>query len=217
MKKIEPWVRDEDIEFAGLVGDHVETSSRAPWLRKRTDTMFCTLDESARSAAHIDNLTKVRFHAYECRSINWLSIFGGRTRSKRCDGQLCGIGFSTAADTNTAPTLTNSGTHRIIGKPARNPRFWSQPVADLTRTKASKVKVEYIPGSNSIASLIILDASGQELTSWKSYGQAKVAAPTEMKVVEQEAPDKRGWVLAGFWGHMDKRVVSKVGAVWKKA
>ena len=216
MKKIEPWVRDEDVDFSKLIGDHVEEApSRTPWLKKKTDTIFCTLDASATSQAHIDNLTKLRIHAYECRSINWLSVFGGKTRSKRCEGQVCGVGFSTTADKNTPPT--QSGTHRVAGKAARNPRYWSQPVADLTRTKVSKVKIEYVPGSGCITSLIILDATGQELTSWKAYGQAKVGPPKEIQVVEQEAPDPRGWVFAGFWGHTDSRVVTKVGAVWKKA
>ena len=218
MKKIEPWIRDEEVEFSDVVGDHTEPpSSRTPWLKKKTDIIFCTLDASSSNpTAHIDNLTKLRFHAYECRSINWFSVFGGQTRSKRCEGRLCGIGFSTAVDANTRPT-EQGGVHRIAGKVAHNPRFWSQPIADLTRTKASKVKIEYIPGSGCITSLIVLGPTGQELTSWKAYGQAKVDVPKDVKVVEQEAPDSRGWLLAGFWGHVDSRVITRVGAIWKKA
>jgi len=79
------------------------------------------------------------------------------------------------------------------------------------------VRVEYTPGSGCLAALIVLDASGQELTSWKQYGQGKVAPPAELRITEQEQPDARsGWVLAGFWGHADPMVINSVGAIWRK-
>ena len=78
--------------------------------------------------------------------------------------------------------------------------------------------MEYEQGSGCLAALIVLDKHGQELTSWKEYGQGKVAMPAGLKGVEQEAPDERsGWVLAGFWGHEDSVVITSVGAIWRKA
>ena len=72
-------------------------------------------------------------------------------------------------------------------------------------------------GGRGLAALIVLDAQGQELTSWKAYGQGKVAMPEGFEAAEQEAPDEReGWVLAGFWGHGDGVVVVSVGAIWRK-
>ena len=63
----------------------------------------------------------------------------------------------------------------------------------------------------------MVDGQGQELTSWKAYGQGKVSMPAGLKSVEQEAPDERGgWVLAGFWGHADSVVITSVGAIWRK-
>lgn len=95
--------------------------------------------------------------------------------------------------------------------------YWSQPLADLGYAKVSKVRIEYVPGSGCLAALVALDATGQELTSWKQYGQAKAATPAGLKIVEQEPPDARsGWVLAGFWGHTDSMVINSVGAIWKK-
>ena len=220
VSKIDPWIRDLDLEFSDLVGDHITSSSSTWQLKKQTDTMFCTLDaaksagSSSTAPSHPDDLTRVRFHAYECRSINWLRMFGGQTRAKKCHGHLAGIGYSTAW--HMSKPSAEHGTHRVAGKASPNARFWSQPVADLRYTKASKVKIEYLPGSGCIASLVLMDPSGQELTSWKAYGQAKVGVPEGIKVVEQEAPEKRGYALAGFWGHTDKRVITKVGGIWKK-
>ena len=92
------------------------------------------------------------------------------------------------------------------------------PLADLTRSTASKVRIEYKPGSGALAALIVLDKHGQELTSWKQYGQGTVSMPAGLKSVEQEAPDERsGWALAGFWGHEDGVVISSVGTIWRKA
>ena len=81
-----------------------------------------------------------------------------------------------------------------------------------------KVRVEYAEGSGCLAALIVLDKNGQELTSWKEYGQGKVATPAGLKSVEQEAPDGRGeWELVGFWGHEDSVVITSVGAIWRKS
>lgn len=91
-------------------------------------------------------------------------------------------------------------------------------MADLKRCKAVKVKIEYMHGSGCLAGLSVVDAMGQELTSWKSYGQARVAGPAGLKIVEQEPPDgSGGWALVGFWGHADSIVVNSVGAIWRKA
>lgn len=210
--KIGHWAREDDLEFAPLVGDHMEP--QRSWLGKRKDTLFCTLDETAQTT-HLDNLIKMRIHAYEDRSINWSGIFGREGRSKRCHGQLSAIGFSTSHDTKSPSR--QDGVHRIVGKPNKNHLFWSQPLADFRYAKAAKVRIEFLPGSGCLAALIVMDATDQELTSWKGYGQAKVAPPAGLKVVEQEPPDGRsGWVLAGFWGHADSRVINSVGAVWRK-
>lgn len=108
--------------------------------------------------------------------------------------------------------------HHTAGKANRNQRFWSVPVADLKRSKAVKVRVEYTHGSGCLAALIVLDAMGQELTSWKQYGQAKVSIPAGLKSVEQEPPDQSGsWSLVGFWGHADSIVINSIGAIWRKA
>ena len=98
-----------------------------------------------------------------------------------------------------------------------NQVFWSQPLAEFKYAKVAKVRIEYLPGSGCLAALVVLDANGQELTSWKQYGQGKVSAPAGLKIVEQELPDERsGWSLAGFWGHKDSRVINSVGAIWRK-
>lgn len=81
-----------------------------------------------------------------------------------------------------------------------------------------KVRVEWDVGSGRLAALIVLDKQGQELTSWKEYGQGKVGMPAGLKSVEQEAPDGRGeWELVGFWGHEDSVVITSVGAIWRKS
>ena len=210
--KIGHWARDSDLEFSPLVGDHV--LPQRTWSGKDKDTLFCTLDMAAETT-HLDNLTRLRLHAYEHRSVNWLGIVGRQTRSKECHGYLSGIGFSTSHD--TANPSREDGVHRTIGNPSANHIFWSQPLADFRYAKAAKVRIEYSPGSKCLAALVVLDANGQELTSWKQYGQAKVSAPAGLKVVEQELPDERsGWSLAGFWGHKDSRVINSVGAIWRK-
>ena len=108
--------------------------------------------------------------------------------------------------------------HHVAGKANRNPRFWGEPVADLKRSKAVKVRVEYMHGSGCLAALIVLDAMGQELTSWKSYGQARVGSPAGLKSVEQEPPDQSGsWSWGGFGGHADSIVVNSIGAIGRKA
>ena len=210
--KIGHWVRDSDLEFSPLVGDHVST--KHTWLGTDRETMFCTLDMSA-DTTHLDNLTKLRLHAHQNRSVNWMGLFGGQTRSKSCHGHLAGIGFSTAHDTS-GPSRQD-GVHRTVGYPNPNHEFWSQPLADFKYAKVSKVRIEYLPGSGCLAALTVLDSSGQELTSWKQYGQGKVSPPAQLKIVEQEMPDERsGWKLAGFWGHKDSRVINSVGTIWRK-
>jgi len=214
VNEIGHWARDDDLEFSPLVGDHIQPQH--PWLNgKDKDTLFCTLD-SAQSSTRLDNLTKLRLHGHQNRSINWLGIFGRKNRSKRCDGHLSAIGFSTAHD-SSAPSRED-GVHRIVGNPNPNRMFWSQPLADFRYAKAAKVRIEYMPGEGcGLAGLVVMDKNGQELTSWKSYGQGKVEAPKGLKVVEQEPPDGRsGWVLVGFWGHLDKIVVESIGAIWRK-
>lgn len=187
---------------------------RRSWLGKEKDTLFCTLDLAA-DTTHLDNLTKLRLHAYQNRSINWLGIFGRQTRSKRCHGQLSGIGFSTAHDTGVSSR--DDGIHHVVGNPNKNHEFWSQPLADFKYAKASKVRIEYIPGSGCVAALVVSDLNSQELASWKQYGQGKAFSPTGLKIVEQDPPDERsGWVLAGFWGHADSRVINSIGPIWRK-
>ena len=212
VSKIGHWARDGDLEFAPLVGDHVQP--QRSWLGKQKDTLFCTLD-SAADSSKLDTMIKLRFHAHEHRSVNWLGVFGRQSRSKRYHGHLSAIGFSTSRDTSSPSR--QDGVHRLVGEPNENHRFWSQPLADLRYAKAAKLRVEYLPGSNCLAGIIVLDATGQEITSWKQYGQAKVSPPAGLKIVEQEPPDARsGWVLAGFWGHVDSLVINSVGAIWRK-
>ena len=211
--KIGRWARDEDLEFTPLVGDHVAPPQHS-WFGKDKDSLFCTLD-SATDPTHPENISRLRLHAHEDRSINWLGMFGRQTRSKRYHGHLSGIGFSTSRDTSNPPRP--DGIHRVVGTSNKNHLYWSQPLADFKYTKAAKVRIEYVPGSGCLAALVVLDASGQELTSWKQYGQAKVSPPAGLKIVEQSPPDARsGWVLAGFWGHSDTIAINSVGAIWRK-
>lgn len=80
------------------------------------------------------------------------------------------------------------------------------------------MRIEYTAGSGCLAALVILDSTGQELTSWKSYGQAKVSIPAGLKSVEQEPPESSdGWTLVGFWGHTDPIVINSIGSIWRKA
>ena len=213
VEKIGLWARDDDLEFAPLVGDHLPASSS--WLHHRKDALFCTLDYEETSKT-LDHLSRLRLHAHECRSVNWLALFGQQTYSKKCHGHLSAIGFSTSLE--SATTAKADGTHHVVGRASKNPAFWSQPLADLKRSKACKIRVEWEQGTGRVSALIVLDEHGQELTSWKAYGQAKVSMPVGLKSVEQEAPDERsGWVLAGFWGHEDGVVITSVGAIWRKA
>lgn len=213
VEKIGLWARDDDLEFAPLVGDHLPASSS--WLSHRKDSLFCTLDYE-KSSQNLDHLSRLRLHAHECRSVNWLALFGRQTYSKRCHNHLSAIGFSTSLE--GASGAKQDGTHHAVGRASPNPAFWSQPLADLKRAKACKVRVEWAQGSGRVSALIVLDGRGQELTSWKAYGQGKVGMPAGLKSVEQEAPDERSsWVLAGFWGHEDGVVITSVGAIWRKA
>ena len=213
--RIGRWARDEDLDFLPLVGDHVVETQQHSWFGKNKDSLFCTLDSATDGAAHPENISKLRVHAHEDRSINWLGVFGRQTRSKRSHGHVSAIGFSTSRDTTTT-TPRPDGVHRVVGTPNKNHLFWSQPLADFKYSKPAKVRIEYVPGSGCLAALVVLDASGQELTGWKQYGQAKMT-PAGLSVVEQGPPDKRsGWVLAGFWGHSDGMVIRSVGAIWRK-
>ena len=210
--KIGRWARDEDLDFTPLVGDHV--APRHSWFGKDKDSLFCTLD-SAKDASHPEHISKLRLHAHEDRSINWLGVFGRENRSKRNHGHLSGIGFSTSRDSSSSPRP--DGVHRVAGTSNKNHLYWSQPLADFGYSKAAKVRIEHVPGSGRLSALVVLDASGQELTGWKQYGQAKVSRPTGLEIVEQGPPDSRsGWVLAGFWGHSDSMVINSVGAIWRK-
>ena len=212
LRTIGHWAMEEDLEFAPLAGDQVQP--QRSWLGKGNDTLFCTLD-AVKDKAQLQDLTKIRLHAYQSRSINWLAMFGRDTRSRICHGHLSAIGFSTSLD--AGKMARQDGIHRFVGRPNENHEFWSQPLADFQYAKASKVRVEYAPNSGCIAALIILDAMGQELTSWKQYGQGKVSPPAGLKCIEQEPPDERsGWRLAGFWGHADSRIINSVGAIWKE-
>ena len=217
VNKVGHWARDDDLEFTPLVGDNIKPQHSSFFARNEKDTLFCTLDDAANSS-HLDNLTKLRLHAHENRSINWLGIFGRRNRSKRCHGHLSAIAFSTTHDTNANTPTRDDGVHHTIGNPNPNHLFWSQPLADFRYAKAAKVRIEYIPGEGcGLAALVVLDKNGQELTSWKAYGQGKVETPKGLKSVVQEPPDERGgWVLCGFWGHVDELIVGSVGAIWRK-
>ena len=214
ISKIGLWARDSDLEFAPLVGDRLPVPST--WLHRRKDTLFCTLDQ-LQSAKTLSHLTRLRIHAHEHRSINWLAVVGRQTHSAKSHGHVSAITFCTSSP-STSDASNADGTTNSVGRPSSNHAYWSTPLADLTRTTACKVRIEYMPGSGSLAALIVLDKNGQELTSWKRYGQGKVSMPAGLKSVEQEAPDERsGWALAGFWGHEDGMVITSVGAIWRKA
>ena len=213
--KIGLWARDSDLEFAPLVGDRLPIP--ASWLHRRKDTLFCTLDH-LQSTKTLSHLTRLRIHAHEHRSINWLAVIGKQTHSAKCHGHVSAITFATSSSPSSATPSNADGTTHSVGTPSTNHAYWSTPLADLTRTPACKVRIEYMPGSGRLAALIVLDKHGQELTSWKEYGQGKVSMPAGLKSVEQDAPDERsGWALAGFWGHGDGVVITSVGAIWRKA
>ena len=68
-----------------------------------------------------------------------------------------------------------------------------------------------------MAGVVLKDAAGVEVTSWRQYGQAKLERPRGLRVEEQSPPKgEGGWVLAGFWGSVDAVVVLRVGAIWKR-
>ena len=192
-----------------LSGD--TTSANTTWLQRGKKTIFRTVDTS-QDPKVINNLTKLIFHAHEHHHGD---IFADlHQHSKTSQGYLSGIGYSTNKDANTKPRA--DGTHHQVGRPNENRLYWSQP-ADLRFTKVAHVVVEYVPGSERIASLILLDGSRNEIISWKQYGQAKVAKPAGLRTDEQSPPDARGgWQLAGFWGHCDAVVITSISAVWKR-
>ena len=63
-----------------------------------------------------------------------------------------------------------------------------------------------------------MDSAGNEITSWKQYGQAKTTRPEGLKVETQLPPDARGaWNICGWWGHSDAIVMTRIGAIWKRS
>ena len=169
-------------------------------------TIFCTLDIAP------DNFTKVRFHGHEHHPGNIFLDY--KHYSRKCDGFLSAIGFSTDRDARVR--ATEDGTHKHIGNPNDNETFWSI-LADLQFSTVAKVVVEYFRGTGRIAGLMLLDEGGIEITSWVQYGQAKLDKPPGLVSEEHVPPEGRGlWSLCGFWGHADKIVITRLGPIWRK-
>ncbi|MCJ1319163.1 hypothetical protein MMC15_004496 [Xylographa vitiligo] len=196
-------VRD-DLHFSPLCGD--APSLPHALLDRGKHKAFCTLE------ATLSPLTKLRFHAHEH---HYGDLFGDcRRHSKGSQGCLSAVGFSTRADADARPL--EDGTHHHVGHPNDNLTYWSR-LADLGFAKAAKVAVEYVPGSGRVAGVVVRDGGGNEVTSWRQYGLAKVERPKGLRVEEQSPPEgKGGWLLVGFWGSVDAVVVLRVGAVWKR-
>ncbi|MCJ1287446.1 hypothetical protein MMC26_006797 [Xylographa opegraphella] len=194
----------DDLYFSPLCGD--APSLTHALLDRGKHKAFCTLEPS------LSALTKVRFHAHEH---HYGDLFGDcRRHSKSSQGCLAAIAFSTRANATARPL--EDGTHHRVGHPNGNLTYWSR-LADLGFAKVAKVLVEYVPGSGRVAGLVLRDAGGNEITSWRQYGQAKVERPKGVRVEVQSPPDgKAGWLLVGFWGSVDAVVVLRVGAVWKR-
>lgn len=201
--------QEQSYHLSPLSGDI--TSTNTTWLQRGKKTIFRTVDTN-QDPKMVCNLTKLIFHAHEHHHGD---IFADlHQHSKSSQGYLSAIGFSTSKDANTKPRA--DGTHHQVGRPNDNRLFWSQP-ADLTISKVAHVVVEYVPGSERIASLILLDAAKNEIISWKQYGQAQLAKPAGLRIDEQSPPDARGgWQLAGFWGHSDAIVITSISAIWKR-
>ncbi|MCJ1394266.1 hypothetical protein MMC18_007144 [Xylographa bjoerkii] len=201
---ISAYARRDGLHFSPLAGDHPSLTHAL--LDRGKSKAFCTLEPS------VVVLTKLRFHAHEH---HYGDLFADcRRHSKSSQGCLSAIGFSTSGDANARPL--EDGTHHRVGHPNDNLTYWSR-LADLSFAKVAKVVVEYVPGSGRVAALSLWDGSGNEVTSWRQYGQAKLEKPRGLRVVEQMPPEGRGgWLLVGFWGSVDAVVVARVGAVWKR-
>ncbi|MCJ1377318.1 hypothetical protein MMC17_000412 [Xylographa soralifera] len=201
---VSAYVQRADLHFSPLSGD--APSLPHALLDRGKHKAFCTLEPT------ISPLAKLRFHAHEH---HYGDLFGDcRRHSKSSQGCLSAIGFSTLADVKARPL--EDGTHHHVGHPNDNLTYWSR-LADLGFAKVAKVLVEHVPGSGRVAGVMVRDAGGNEVTSWRQYGQAKVERPRGVRVEEQSPPEgKEGWLLVGFWGSVDAVVVLRVGAVWKK-
>jgi hypothetical protein len=157
-------------------------------------------------------LLKLRVHAHQHHHGD---VFADLIdHSKAAEGFLSAIGYSTDKDSNTK--TRPDGTHQQVGRPNNNPQYWSE-LADLTFTDIASVVVEYLPGSQKISSLSLLDARGNEIASWKQYGQAKIEKPDGLNAVIQKPPNGKGWTLAGFWGYCDSIVITRIGTIWKRS
>ena len=203
------WARRDDLHLSPLAGDL--PPPRSSWLERGENKLFCTLDLFS-DPVKLDALAKVRLHAHQHRHFDILADF--HHYSKDSEGYLSALGFSTMTDLKTQPGP--DGTHRHINdKVTTNERFWSR-LGDCTQQNVAKVILEYFPNSGRIVGVSLLDAGDNEVTSWKQYGQAKAGLPTGLKV-EVQKPPRGEWSLIGFWGHMDAIVITRLGAIWKKA
>ena len=203
------YARRPDLHFNPLSGDPPSQGSTR--FRKGKSSPFCTLDMTE-DVNTIGDLAKVRFHAHEHHHGEIFADF--QQHSKACQGYLSAIGFSTSKDKNTKPGA--DGTHHHAGRPNVNETFWSR-LADFSFAMVVNVVVEYMHGSEKITSIVLLDARDNEITSWKQYGQAQIYQPEGLSTDKQGPPDARGdWQLAGFWGHSDTLVITRIGAIWKR-
>ncbi|MCJ1288836.1 hypothetical protein MMC34_000366 [Xylographa carneopallida] len=196
----------DDLHFSPLSGDG--PSLPLALLDRGKHHAFCTL------SAPLSPLTKVRFHAHEH---HYGDLFGDcRRHSRSSQGCLSAIGYSTRADADANARSLEDGTHQHVGHPNDNLTYWSRQ-ADLGFAPVTTVVVEYVHGSGRVAGVVLKDAAGVEVTSWRQYGQAKLERPRGLRVEEQSPPKgEGGWVLAGFWGSVDAVVVLRVGAIWKR-
>jgi hypothetical protein len=177
---------------------------------KNKSSIFCTID-TTQDPKGSDTLLKNRIHAHEHKHGEIVAdIF---EHSKACEGFLSAIGYSGTNDSNSRPQL--DGTHHHVGRPNENNEYWSH-LADLSFAAVTSVVVEYVAGSEKIASLVLLDANRNEVVSWRQYSFIKTGRPVELKVEEQKPPNGTGWQLAGFWGHCDALVITRIGAIWKR-
>ena len=205
------WAALDDISFSPLAGDPPPPKSSI--FHRGKNTLFCSLNKVAEKEGEIEPFTKLRIHAHEHHHMEIFLDF--KSHSKSSQGYLSAIGYSSASEAGTS-SAGRDGTHKHVGHPNANPRFWSLP-GDLAMSHVHKVVVEWHPGSGRIAALYLLDQSGNEITSWVQYGQAKVEKPPGMRIEEQVAPDVVGsHRLCGFWGGLDAIVITRIGAIWRK-
>ncbi|MCJ1311118.1 hypothetical protein MMC25_004788 [Agyrium rufum] len=204
------WAALEDVFFSPLSGD--APSSKSPLFHGK-NMLFCSLDHFANADTEIESISKLRLHGHQHRHLEIFADF--KQHSKNCEGYLAAVGFSTGSDAGTM-TASADGTHKHIGRASENHKYWSL-LADLNLSQCQKIMVEWHPGSGRIAGLMLLDAIGNEITSWVQYGQAKAQKPPGLRIEEQVAPDVLGsYKLCGFWGNADAIVVSRIGAIWVK-